>query len=285
MCSRMHDPEPDVVQALAALGLEPRSFAPIGGYPRWRAGRVTYRVELTSGRVVKVRRVTRPGQPTQAAALVRALADPDLPAPLVITGLVMIEDWVDGVPLAEIRVSGREIDAAADLLGRLHARTSIPGRRFRRVGPVGPLLTTTLDRIDALTERGALTRTEARRLVSEVRRGLPERGARGPVHGDLCAENLVLASDGRVVSIDNERVRIDFLDFDLARTWTRWPMPERWRARFERRYAEWGRPVPVPVEAAAWRVSATVKSAMTIRTTPGTGPKLARARLERLLNT
>ncbi len=270
------------MQALTQLGLHARSFTPIGGYPRWRAGRVTYRVELTSGRVVKVRRVTRPRQPTQAAALVRALDDPDLPAPLMVSGLVTVEEWVDGVPLSSVRLTAREIDAAADLLGRLHARTAIPGRRFHRVGSVTPLMSATLDRIDALRERGALTRAEARRLVTEVRKGLPERATRGPVHGDLCAENLVLVPDGRVISIDNERVRIDFLDFDLARTWTRWPMSARMRARFERRYANWGRPVPAPRQAAAWRVCATVKSAMTIRGTPGTGPELARARLVRL---
>ena len=116
---------------------------------------------------------------------------------------------------------------------------------------------------------------EARRLTGQLRVGFPIAAARGPVHGDLCAENLVLASDGRVISIDNERVRIDFLDFDLARTWTRWPMSARMHTRFERRYASWGRPVPAPSEAAAWRVCASVKSAMTIVTTPVTGPGLA----------
>jgi thiamine kinase-like enzyme len=275
-------PEPDVVEALIEFGLEPRDFTPIGGYPRWRAGRVTYRVELMSGRVVKVRRVTRPRQPHQAAALIRALDDPDLPAPLAVAGLVTIEAWVDGMPLSTVRVTEREIDAAADLLGRLHARTLVPGRRFHRVGSLAPLLATTLGRIDALRGRGVLTLAEARRLLAELRNGLPERAARGPVHGDLCAENLVLAPDGRVISIDNERVRIDFLDLDLARTWTRWPMSVRKRAQFERRYATWGRPVPVPREAAAWRVCATVKSAMTIGTTPSNGPELARARLDRL---
>jgi hypothetical protein len=86
-----------------------------------------------------------------------------------------------------------------------------------------------------------------------------------------------------VVSIDNERVRIDFLDYDLARTWVRWPMPAASHDRLERRYATWGRTPPGPTEAGAWRLCAAVKSAFTLRGTPTVGPARARAQLDRVL--
>lgn len=276
-------PQPDVVRVLRALGFEPCSFTPIGGYPKWRPGRVTYRVELTSGETVKARRLTRQRVPRRAAAIVGALELPDLPAPLALDGRVTVERWVDGVCLASITPSGAQLDAAADLLGRLHASTSVPGRPFRRVGSPAPLLAKTLQHIDILREAGTLTLAEQRRLDADLRDGLPARAKRGVVHGDLCAHNLVATADGRVVSIDNERVRIDFLDYDLARTWVRWPMPARSWTRFERRYASWGRPLPTPAEAAAWRVTAAVKSALTLRGTPDVGSDLARAQLDRLL--
>jgi aminoglycoside phosphotransferase (APT) family kinase protein len=276
-------PESDVSDALRDLGLEPRSFTPIGGFPRWRPGRVTYRVELASGGVVKVRRLTRPRATTRAAVLLRALDDPDLPAPLFASGRVTVEQWVDGVSLASVRPTARHVEAAADLLGRLHAHAAVPGHPFRRTGSVAPLLAKTGDRLDALQQDGLLTRAEERRLVAELRNGLPDYSARGPVHGDLCAENLVVVPEGRVVSIDNERVRIDFLDYDLARTWVRWPMAAGMHARFERRYTRWGREVPAPPQAAAWRVCAAVKSAFTLRGTPDIGTDLARAQLDRLL--
>lgn len=275
-------PEPDVVRALHDLGFEPSSFTPIGGYPRWRQGRVTYRVELTSGDVVKVRRLTRTLAPKRAARLVAALDDPDLPAPLFLEGRVTVERWIDGDSLATIGARSRDVDGAADLLARLHARTLVPGHAFRRVGSLVPLYEKTCARIDALQDVGLLTRGEQRRLVKELRGGLPARATRGVVHGDLCAHNLVVTADGRVVSIDNERVRIDFLDLDLARTWLRWPMSTREHARFERRYASWGRPVPEGSEAASWRVCAAVKSAITLRGTPSVGRDLARAQLDRL---
>jgi thiamine kinase-like enzyme len=159
----------------------------------------------------------------------------------------------------------------------------VPGRRFQRVGSVDPLLTKTLHRLDALREADLVTDAERRRLVDQLRAGLPSRSARGPVHGDLCAENLVVTPDGRIVSIDNERVRIDFLDYDLARTFVRWPMSDSLRERFERRYTTWGRSVPEAREVSAWRVCAAVKSAFTLRGTPIVGRDLAREQLERLV--
>ena len=36
-------PRPDALRAIGELGLEARSFTPIGGSPRWRPGRATYR--------------------------------------------------------------------------------------------------------------------------------------------------------------------------------------------------------------------------------------------------
>ena len=275
-------PQPDVLRVLADLGLEPRSFTPVGGYPKWRRGRVTYRVELASGDVVKVRRLTRTGAPRRAELVVRALDDPDLPAPLTLTGRVTVERWIDGVPLSTLTPTSSQIEAAADLLGRLHALTAVPGRPFRRVGSLGPLLAKSTTRIEMLRDRDLLTGLEAHDLVARLRTGFPERATRGVVHGDLCAENLVVTPDGRVVSIDNERVRIDFLDYDLARTWVRWPMSEDARTGFERRYATWGRPIPDVGETTAWRVCAAVKSSLTISGTPVSGSDLARAQLDRL---
>jgi hypothetical protein len=59
-------------------------------------------------------------------------------------------------------------------------------------------------------------------------------------------------------------------------------MSSREHARFEQRYASWGRPVPGAAETAGWRVCAAVKSAMTLRGTPSIGHDLARAQLDRL---
>ena len=64
-----------------------------------------------------------------------------------------------------------------------------------------------------------------------------------------------------IVSIDNEAVRIDFLPYDLSRTWCRWPMSASTWERFRRRYSEGGTPSPEPAEEAAWRIVAAVQGA------------------------
>ena len=281
--SRARLPAVDVLALLAELGLEPRSFTLIGGYPRWDTGRVTYRVDLADGSTVKVRRVVKTARPTRAAALVRTLADPRLPAPLALSGRVSVERWVDGIPLDCVVVHSTHLCAAADLLADLHRRRSLPDRRFVRTGPVAPLRSRTFEHLDRLLAEGLLDRREHDALAASVERDLPTRAARGVVHGDLCPANLVVTPDGQLVSIDNERVRINFLDHDLARTWTRWPMTPEEEHTFESRYREQGGSLPAQPAQLAWRVCTTVKSASTLRGTPGTGPDTARALLERIL--
>jgi len=276
-------PAADVLGLLAELGLEPRSFTLIGGYPRWDAGRVTYRVDLADGSTVKVRRVVKPARPTRAAALVRTLADPRLPAPLALSGRVSVERWVDGIPLDRFMVRSTHLCAAAELLADLHGRRSLPDRRFVRTGGVAPLRSRTFERLDRLHAEGLLDKREHHALGACVERDLPARAARGVVHGDLCPANLVVTPAGALVSIDNERVRITFLDHDLARTWTRWPMTPEEEHTLESRYREQGGSLPAQPAQFAWRVCTTVKSASTLRRTPGTGPETARALLERVL--
>jgi thiamine kinase-like enzyme len=275
-------PPADVLLTLARLRLEPVSFAPVGGFPRWRPGRMTFRVDLTDGSVVKVRRVTRTARPRSAAALVRALADPRMPAPLAMEGRVTVERWVEGDSLDHADVTVRHLHDAADLLADLHGRLDVPGHRFRRDGATGPLRDRTLATLHDLRQCDLLTATERRELSARIRHDLPDRADRGVVHGDLCPGNLVVTGLGTLVSIDNERVRIDFLDQDAARTWTRWPMTPEQERIFVARYREHGRPRASQATDDAWRICATAKSAATLRRTPGTGTAVARALLERL---
>jgi aminoglycoside phosphotransferase (APT) family kinase protein len=46
----------------------------------------------------------------------------------------------------------------------------------------------------------------------------------GLVHKDFCRENMVVSPDGVVRVVDNETLAVDCPDYDLTRTWYRWPM-------------------------------------------------------------
>jgi aminoglycoside phosphotransferase (APT) family kinase protein len=244
--------------ALATLGGRPVEAVEVGG---WRTGRATYRVSLSDGRIVKVRQLRARNRVTRAAALVAAVDDPRLPAALAILGAVSVEAWVEGTVLSSRRPTGREIDAAADLLTDLHALVEIAGHRFRKQQPTAAVLARTKHQVEDLTAAGLLTRHDASRLVARVAVGLPTTAPRGVIHGDLRAENLVVTPSGALVSIDNEAVHLDFLATDLGRTWARWPMsPSDW-TRFRRRYAAKGRSDVREHDDTAWCIIAAVKGA------------------------
>jgi thiamine kinase-like enzyme len=49
---------------------------------------------------------------------------------------------------------------------------------------------------------------------------------------------MVVTDDGMLYIVDNERMSIGALDFDLARSWSRWPMNESQRGIFCSSYEE-----------------------------------------------
>jgi hypothetical protein len=231
----------DVSAALGAIGEQALAWTAIGTSAARRPGRATYRVELASGRVVKVRRTGDARRVARAAAILEAVGDPRMPWPLLVSGGVTVDAWVEGSPNARPAQGG-------DLLGSLHAVESRPRSTAMHAGLVGRYLD------------GRLSRAAARRLVASVERGLPARADWGITHRDLCGDNLVVAADGGVVAIDNENVRRGHLDFDVARSWYRWSLSGRGQTDFLRAYGAWRDPARDPREVHAWRITAVARS-------------------------
>jgi aminoglycoside phosphotransferase (APT) family kinase protein len=81
----------------------------------------------------------------------------------------------------------------------------------------------------ALVTLGILSRREERRLLDLAISRAPERADVGLIHGDFCGENIVVGAPGQVSIVDSELVSIGAFDYDLGRTWYRWPMTDRQR--------------------------------------------------------
>jgi thiamine kinase-like enzyme len=94
----------------------------------------------------------------------------------------------------------------------------------------------------------------------------------GLTHGDFCAENLIVEKPDRIRIIDNEMLGVDALDWDVARTWYRWPMSRgQWAAysegysqhrslaEFEAHFRYWS--VLVLLESAVWHVAKSTDAA------------------------
>ena len=82
------------------------------------------------------------------------------------------------------------------------------------------------------------------------------------IHRDYCAENLLLAPSGRIHVVDNESIDVGPLDYDLARTWYRWPMGPRQRAAYWKGYARYRDPGSFSSSFAFWAVKVLVESSL-----------------------
>ena len=250
----------DVIAALTMLDADPIDAVCITGLPAEQTDRATFRIRLADGRVVKARRFRRAAKAERFARIVRTLSHERLRPPLLVADRVSIEAWVDGTPVSALPRSTERLLQAADLLGSIHApRTPFSGPSPSR--STSALLASTRRRIADLGGRGVLTRAEVSVLLHVMQRLAPSAAEVGVTHNDFCAENLVEDARGSLVVVDNEGIRRGFLDYDLARTWYRWPMAEDdWHA-FAARYQSW-RPESANADAVVfWRIAAVVKSA------------------------
>jgi aminoglycoside phosphotransferase (APT) family kinase protein len=246
--------------ASRALGIEPASVIPLhSAAPVARRPR-SYLISTGAGARIKIRIARRQDLAARATTLIVALADERVPVPLARVGRFTAEAWVDGTPLSSLRVTQRHVVAAAELLARLHQFPGPPGEQLPRQQSTRPIRRRAERHVVELVSAGLVERRDAGTVRSILRHGLPARAEWGLVHGDFCAENLVWRPDGTLVSIDNETVGRGYRDYDMARTWYRWPMPASTLARFERAYfAALVVASPSPVERLAWRTAAALK--------------------------
>jgi hypothetical protein len=248
----------DVIAALARIGGAPIDAEAITGLPAAGSDRATFRIVLRDGRVVKARRLRRARKAERYARIVRELAHESVPPPLLIDGRVALEAWVAGAIVTTLPPDDGRLERAADLLGRIHGVR--PSRRA-----TSAIVGSTRRRLVNLAARGALTRDEVGPAIHLLQELAPPMADVGITHNDFCAENLVEVPGGRLVLVDNEGLRRGFLDYDVARTWYRWPMSDgAWQAfvaRYRSSTTSWRTDAFAADQERFWRLAAIVKSA------------------------
>ena len=222
-----------------------------------------FRLDLADGRRVKLRTLRRPEQAATVADVLTEFVDPAFPPVLFRHEHVLLETWVAGTPLAadDERAPGE----AGDLLGRLH--TWRDGRTHVHGAPREATTSTAADRallgqqLDELRDADLLTPAAARELARRADRLDPGRTALGLIHGDLCGENMLRDTAGRLVVIDNERLGPGSLAHDLERTRYRWPLSPAGRAAFAAAYAVHRDPTADASQQPFWELRTLVQSA------------------------
>jgi aminoglycoside phosphotransferase len=259
------DPAPigkEVEEALERLGLRARRLVAISRADGRKHGRRVYRVELTDGRTIKARRLESEEAARRLVAL-RAAIEPAFAPVLDRHGPVLLEAWIEGVPLAERDTEARAAEAGA-LLARLHA--SAEARPSGAV-PTRPWREGAAAELAALGDAHALGADEVATLAAELRRHDPGSVPTVLIHGDFCGENMVIDGAGRLRVIDNEWLAIAPRGFDLGRTFSRWPMSDAAWQRLVAGYRSAARVDHGPL--AFWKIVAALKSAhIRLRATP-----------------
>lgn len=198
--------------------------------------KASFKITLHDGRHFKLRRFKSEEDCASVVALSPLLKNLNFSQPIFVHGMAAIEQWITGSSLAAGNVSKQQVAWAAGLLGQMHTITGLPDAP-QTLQPDGKwYLNSISGHLADLVEHAVLDSTLAQNLFTAACQAQPTHFEAGLIHGDFCAENMVVASNGDIVVIDNESLRVGELDYDIARCWSRWPMTDSQRSVFAKEY-------------------------------------------------
>jgi aminoglycoside phosphotransferase len=275
----------DLWALIDALGVPVEEAVQVTTIPAVDGLRGSFRVTLADGQILKARRLRTPTDVERVTRL-SSLLDPQFfPPVLAHRGCGLLTRWIPG---ASIR-GGDWTSTYMRTCGGLHAtihRLPVPAESapLWRRSPTG--WEQRLDELlDELVGRRALDVRQARAVRHLAGAAAPASHSTAVCHRDFCGDNIILSDAGQVCVIDNEGIAVDSPEYDLARTWYRWPMTASQHgayaegygahehvARFAAHFLHWA--LIVLVESAAFRTRVGAASA-----------QLPLERLTRLLRT
>jgi hypothetical protein len=228
---------PELDALVARLQAALIEVLPITGLAAPGSNRATFRLTFADGRVLKGRRLDAAADASRINAIVGALARPELPRVVAWGGTALLEEWIEGEPLAAVIPDLSFVEQCGRILGAIHATPF--DATWGKASGAGPAQADRVEvyrshvewTIGELLRDGVLSAAVAVELRAIVRDHVPRDASTGFVHGDFCGENIVRRADGEPSVVDSGSLGIGAHDFDLARTWYRWPLPDaHWRA-------------------------------------------------------
>src|SRR5262245_27745962 len=227
----------DLLAAVQALELSLVAVSALAGegYPGYRPH--AYRLETADGRVLKGRVLSSAVQAEHADYVAGALPAGVVPAALMRCGAALITEWAEGLRPEGSRCTPSLLRECGRLQATVHLQP-IPEREQKRArGRLRWRTEQLRKQVGDLIAAGALVSDEAEPLLALARQHAPETAIQGFTFGDFCPENAIVRDSGEVCFIDHEALAIDHCDYDLARTWYRWPMTAEQRTAYLEGYA------------------------------------------------
>lgn len=257
-------PDPELAELAARLPAPVVRVTRIGTLSVDPVRSLTLRLDLADGTRRKARLLESRVHADRVGRLL-ALLDPDVfPQLLDRTGRATLEPWVDGDALRDPRGDADVAARLGAILGVLHT-TPAPDAAGADRRPPEARLEPLRRRLAALAADRLIEPAAVATLWGRAAADLPDATAPGIVHRDLAPENAIHAADGRLRVIDNTTLDVRAPDYDLARTWYRWPMDPAAAAAFGAAYRRWRTPperglffwrIDVLVEVIDWRRAA-----------------------------
>jgi Ser/Thr protein kinase RdoA (MazF antagonist) len=168
-------------------------------------------------RLIKGIQFNTEGDRIRVEGLLEVLGPSHFPSIIASTGSALLTEWVAGEPLDATRLTSEQLRSVGEIQGWVHSH------------PFGPAKAKASSRkliigLHRLVLRRVLTIGEASALGLAAKREKPSTADRSVIHRDFAPDNLVLTPEGGFKVIDIETLTPGFCEFDLARTWLRWPM-------------------------------------------------------------
>lgn len=192
-----------------------------GDYAGYRPN--AFRLQFADGRVLKGRRADTPQQAQTVEYVSQCLGYRGLPRVWGRCGRALLTEWVEGEALAAGPCDREVLQQCGALQGFVHSR-ELPEGSPSPANTIESRQLTLERKLVELVESGVLENPAARHAVEIARGSAPPRCELGFAYVDFCADNIVVQASGDVCVVDNETLSIEPCDYDLARTWYRWPM-------------------------------------------------------------
>jgi hypothetical protein len=189
--------------------------------------RASFRLEFADGTLLKGRRFESDADAERVGLLSRLLDQRHFPRVVDRRGAALLIEWIVGRPVPSEWPDDDIWKHCGEIMGAMHVVRPSQELRGRYGCTAAGWQTRLRANIEELARLRALDGREVQLALELAGSEAPGDVATGLIHGDFCAENLVEAASGRIAVVDNETLSVDAYAYDLARTWSRWPMDRR----------------------------------------------------------
>jgi aminoglycoside phosphotransferase len=274
----------DLWMLIEAVGSPLVDLLAVTTIPPAEAYRACFRLIFAEGPVLKGRRLRATADVERITYLSSLLDHQYFPPILAHRGQALLTRWIPGRPAAASDWTADLVRTCGQLQGSLHRLSLSPAMAALRRRP------NDWDRrlhelLADLVAHGVLDTGQAQQAHRLAGLHAPVAASVGLCHTDFCAENMIITQTGHVCIVDNEGISIDACEYDLARTWYRWPMTEHQQRWYAEGYGRHDHLADFAAHFLHWALLAVIESAAFRVRSGAVSARVPLARLRRLLRT